>query len=220
MLDRFKISFVFILFYFPFIFLLLIPSNSIFLRPHDLHLDICTKLKLSFVCEPPSVTLAVIKPDGMLYQDQIMEIIEQNGFQVIQDKTIQLSTEQVAEWYFDKQEASYFPSLVKYLTERGPIRALQLQRIDAIKGLRRLIGPTNPNVARQSFPKSIRALYGMNIQENAIHASDSKESAEREIRLLFYGLTGLTGTGGGGTQQGAVVEESMIPIVTHTRHLN
>jgi nucleoside-diphosphate kinase len=212
MLDCFKISFIFVLFYFPFLFLLLIPSNSIFLRPQDLHLEICTKLKLPFVCEPPSVTLAVIKPDGMSYVNAIMEIIEENGFQVIHDKTIQLSTQQVRQWYFDKQEASYYPSLVHYLTTRGPVRVLLLSRMDAIPALRRLIGPTNPDIARQSFPKSIRALYGTNIQENAIHASDSQESAKGEFNLFF-------GAAGDFTGSNTVAEESLIPIVTNTRHL-
>jgi nucleoside-diphosphate kinase len=131
------------------------------------------------------MTLAIIKPDGMLYEDQIMEIIQENGFKVLQDKTImKLSDETISEWYFDKHEESYYPSLMEYL-QRGPVRVLSLSRMNAIPTLRTLIGPTNPNLARQLFPKSIRAFYGTNIQENSIHASDSKASAEREYKLFF-----------------------------------
>lgn len=184
MFDSIKVLFVLVLFYFPFLFLILIPSNSIFLRPEDLQDDICLKLALPFLCEAPSVTLAVIKPDGMSHENQIKTIIEENGFRVLEDKTEELAVKQVSTWYSDKQEEPYYPSLVQYLT-RGPIRVLLLSRRKAIPKLRDLIGPTNPDIARQSFPKSIRALYGTNIQENAIHASDSKESAEREIKFFF-----------------------------------
>ncbi|KAG2201855.1 hypothetical protein INT47_004412 [Mucor saturninus] len=184
MFESIKVLFVLILFYFPFFFLVLIPSNSIFLRPEDLQDDICTKLALPFLCDEPSVTLAVIKPDGMSHESQIKAIIEENGFKIINDKTEKLDVEQVSAWYSDKQEEPYYPSLVEYLT-RGPIRVLALSRRKAVPKLRDLIGPTNPDMARQSFPKTIRALYGTDIQENAIHASDSRESAEKEIKFFF-----------------------------------
>lgn len=184
MFDSLKVLFVLILFYFPFLFLVLIPSNSIFLRPEDLQDDICSKLALPFLCEAPSVTLAVIKPDGMSHENQIREMIEQHGFKIIHDKTEQLAVDQVSAWYSDKQGEAYYPSLVQYLT-RAPIRVFVLSRRKAVPKLRTLIGPTNPDIARQTFPKSIRALYGTDIQENAVHASDSKESAEKEIKFFF-----------------------------------
>ncbi|KAI8092027.1 nucleoside diphosphate kinase [Thamnidium elegans] len=160
MLTSLKVAFVLVLFYFPFIFLALVP----------------------LVCQT-SVTLAVIKPDGMAHQTEIIDTLKNEGFKIVKDKTTQFSPEQVSVWYQDKVEESYYPSLVQYLT-RGPIRILELERIKAVPKLRSLIGPTNPLLARQSFPKSIRALYGTNIQENTIHASDSEQSAEREIRFL------------------------------------
>ncbi|KAI7885964.1 nucleoside diphosphate kinase [Mucor mucedo] len=120
----------------------------------------------------------------MSHESQIKAIIEENGFKIINDKTEKLDVEQVSAWYSDKQEEPYYPSLVEYLT-RGPIRVLALSRRKAVPKLRDLIGPTNPDMARQSFPKTIRALYGTDIQENAIHASDSRESAEKEIKFFF-----------------------------------
>lgn len=181
MLTSLKVAFVLVLFYFPFFFLALIPSNSIFLRPQDLRETVCSKISLPLVCQT-SVTLAVIKPDGIAHQTEILSMLTAEGFNILNDKTTQLTEEDVSVWYADKVQESYYPSLVQYLT-RGPIRILELERIRAIPKLRSLIGPTNPLVARQSFPKSIRALYGTNIQENTIHASDSEQSAEREIRF-------------------------------------
>ncbi|OBZ89631.1 putative nucleoside diphosphate kinase 5 [Choanephora cucurbitarum] len=129
--------------------------------------------------------MIVIKPDGMAYQEQITNILQQHKFKVVRDKTLSLSKDQVDQWYYDKHEAQYYPSLVRYLTERGPIRVMQLSRIEAISYLRQLIGPTDPQKARQLVPQSIRALYGTNIQENAVHASDSIDSAQRELQLFF-----------------------------------
>ncbi|KAI8073439.1 nucleoside diphosphate kinase, partial [Gilbertella persicaria] len=129
-------------------------------------------------------TMAIIKPDGMAHQDHIIAILRHHGFEIKHDKIVQLSRDHIDQWYFDKHDASYYPSLVSYLTERGPVRVMQLTRIEAIPYLRQLIGPTNPEIARELFPKSIRALYGTNVQENAIHASDSIEAVQREFNIF------------------------------------
>ncbi|CAO3657203.1 unnamed protein product [Mucor hiemalis] len=113
------------------------------------------------------------------------DMITGDGFKIKNDKTIeQLSLDQVSAWYYDKQNEAYYPSLVTYL-QRGPVRVLTLERIEAVPQLRQLIGPTDPQKARHSSPRSIRALYGTNIQENAIHASDSLASVEREADIFF-----------------------------------
>lgn len=189
MLNSIKVAFVLVLFYFPFLFLILIPSNSIFLRPQELKDNLCSRINLPVVChnssvgKSSSVTLAVIKPDGMAHQEEILKMIQGEGLKIISDRTTQLDEAQVSIWYQDKQTETYYPSLVQYLT-RGPIRILVLKGKNAVPKLRSLIGPTNPDLARQSFPKSVRALYGANIQENVIHASDSEQSAKREIEFL------------------------------------
>ena len=72
-----------------------------------------------------------------------------------------------------------------YVTS-GPIVAIELMRVDAIKKWRQLLGPTDPLVARADFPMSIRAKYGKDVTKNAAHGSDSTESAER-VRLHFIG---------------------------------
>jgi nucleoside diphosphate kinase len=186
--DYVKVSFILVLFYFPFLFLLLVPTNSYLanITPTELHETLCSYLSpISILqCKPPSMTIAVIKPDGMSHQQDIIDILKNHHFKTKYDKTLHLTPEQVAEWYYDKHDASYYPELVAYLT-RSDIRVLQLTRIDAVAQLRKLIGPTDSVKARQLFPKSIRALYGTDMQENAIHASDSDLSAEREFNLFF-----------------------------------
>ena len=72
-----------------------------------------------------------------------------------------------------------------YITS-GPVVAIELMRVDAIKKWRQLLGPTDPLVARADFPMSIRAKFGKDVTNNAAHGSDSTESAER-VRLHFLG---------------------------------
>ncbi|EIE88403.1 hypothetical protein RO3G_13114 [Rhizopus delemar RA 99-880] len=125
--------------------------------------------------------MIILTPSAQSYplsvQDPSSRWLSSNRM-VIQDKTLQLSEEEVAIWYADKHEAPYYRDLVNYLT-RGPIRVIVLSRVYAISGLRNLIGPTKPQ------PNTIRGLYGTNVQENAIHASDSKAAARREINFFF-----------------------------------
>ncbi|CAO0792204.1 unnamed protein product [Mucor circinelloides] len=191
--EYLKLSIFLILFYGPFIFFLLIPNNSYFahLSIKQIQYEICSRLPVGFAqhknifdCKPPSMTVAIIKPDGMPHQQDIISQLQGHGFSIKYDKTLNATTDQIKEWYFDKQDASYYPELERYLT-RSEIRVMQLWRIEAIPYLRQFIGPTNPDTARQLYPKSIRALYGTNVQENAIHASDSEESAEREFNIFF-----------------------------------
>lgn len=187
--DYVKVSFILVLFYFPFLFLFLVPTNSFLanIAPAEVHDTICSHLSPIAVlqCKPPSMTIAVIKPDGMLHQQDIMDILKQHHFKIKHDITLHLTPELVAEWYYDKQEASYYPELVNYLT-RSEVRVMQLSRMGAVTQLRKLIGPTDSVKARLLFPKSIRALYGTDMQENAVHASDSDLSAEREFHLFFH----------------------------------
>ncbi|KAG0171503.1 NME NM23 member 5 [Apophysomyces sp. BC1034] len=169
----------------PFLFLLCVPSNSL-ANKEDIKYEICQYLPQAVqnVACPLEQTLAVIKPDGMASQSLVMAMIKQRGFNVLAEKQVQLSPAAVAEWYHDKIGRDFYPSLEAYLT-RGPCYAIILQRVDAIKGLRRLVGPTNPEQARQVAPRSVRAHIGTSIQENAIHASDSGEAFRREKKLLF-----------------------------------
>ncbi|KAI8086165.1 nucleoside diphosphate kinase [Halteromyces radiatus] len=130
-------------------------------------------------------TIAVIKPDGFNHATAIKSILtKQYDFVIVNSKVRTLEKGTVERWYHDKLNQSYFPSLQRYLT-RGPVEILLLERVDAIHGLRSLVGPTDPERARQLSPHSIRALFGTNVQENAVHASDSDGAVLLEKSLLL-----------------------------------
>ncbi|ORX56308.1 nucleoside diphosphate kinase [Hesseltinella vesiculosa] len=187
MTPVFSIVLVLFLLYFPFLFIIFIPSQSI-LHSDDRHYEICQFLISHHLQSIPycrkETSLAVIKPDGIRYQANIKQMLREHGFTIMKKKRQNLSDDKVDLWYADKRNQSYYPSLKTYLTS-GPIETLLVERVDAVSGLRRLIGPTDPHVARRVAPKSIRSLYGSTIQENAIHASDSWDSVAFERSLLL-----------------------------------
>ncbi|KAF6769163.1 hypothetical protein AHF37_12565 [Paragonimus kellicotti] len=124
------------------------------------------------------------KPDAVVVADEIEEKILQNGFFIIQKRRVQLSPEQASEFYAEHYGKMFFPSLVSYMSS-GPIVVLVLAKENAIATWRELIGPTNSIKAKSIAPLSIRALYGTDDQQNAVHGSDSFTSAEKEIRFFF-----------------------------------
>lgn len=190
----FQTLLVLFLFYSPFAFIVFIPAKTL-LHSHQKKYDACQTLELWFSSLPvwplleqslcrKEQTLAVIKPDGFNQATDIMKQLQSNQFNLIDIKTTTLTTSTVTEWYHAKRNESYYPSLERYLI-RGPVQVLILERVDAIAGLRRLIGPTDPHLARQVAPRSIRALFGTDVQENAIHASDSLATFKAEKMLLM-----------------------------------
>merc|ERR1712079_414860 len=78
----------------------------------------------------------------------------------------------------------FFDDLIEFMTS-GPVLAMKLEKADAIKGWRTLMGPTNFEVAKEQAPQSIRALYASSMTKNASHGSDSVESAKRELEFHF-----------------------------------
>merc|ERR1712154_17838 len=107
-----------------------------------------------------------------------------HGFIIVESKQIHLTELQAKEFYEEHAQRSFYMDLVKYMIS-GPVLAMKLKKPNAIKEWRQLIGNTDPKKARQTHPNSIRALYGTNIQNNAVHGSESKESALREINFFF-----------------------------------
>lgn len=85
------------------------------------------------------------------------------------------------------RERPFFGELVEFMTS-GPVVAMVLEGEDAIRRVREIIGPTDSNEARKVAPNSIRALFGTDKGKNAVHASDSKESADYEIPFIFSQL--------------------------------
>lgn len=128
-------------------------------------------------------TFALLKP-GVLQRRIVGELLsrlEKSGFRIIACKLLQVSRDVAETHYAEHREKSFYPSLVEYM-ESSPSIAMVLEREDAIASLRKLAGATDP---AKAAPGTIRADYAIVTQKNIIHASDSPESAEREINLFF-----------------------------------
>lgn len=128
-------------------------------------------------------TLTIIKPDSMVAGNagRILAHLEQEGFSIVALRRIRLSEAQARAFYAVHRQRPFFNSLVRFMTE-CPVIVVALEREDAISHLRRVMGATN---SQEAEPGTIRALYGTDIERNAIHGSDSPESAESELRFFF-----------------------------------
>ncbi|OON14942.1 nucleoside diphosphate kinase family protein, partial [Opisthorchis viverrini] len=144
---------------------------------------------------PIERTLAIIKPEAIRFSDEIEEKILQNQFFIIQKRRVHLTPEQASELYAEHYGKMFFPSLVSYMSS-GPISVLVLAKDNAVMSWQKLIGPANSVKARSLVPTSLRALYGTDDQQNALHGSDSIASAEKEIRFFFQdsSLTNAAGS--------------------------
>jgi nucleoside-diphosphate kinase len=128
-------------------------------------------------------TFVMFKP-GVLQRRVVGELItriERKGFNVIALKQMRITADHAKRHYAEHKEKPFFASLVDYITS-GPVIAFVLERPDAVRVLRSLIGSTNPDNAQ---PGTIRGDFGVSTEKNLIHASDSPESAKREIALFF-----------------------------------
>ena len=128
-------------------------------------------------------TFSIIKPDAVAdgHAGEILTMLEQAGFRIVGMRMVKLSQSQAEGFYAVHRERPFFPSLVKFMTE-GRIVALALEREDAVKKLREVMGATNPANAAAG---TIRKLYAESIERNCIHGSDAPETAETELRFFF-----------------------------------
>ena len=131
-------------------------------------------------------TLALIKPDALSKSEEVLDVIRNNGFTVLQKRRVRLSPEEASDLYAEHYGKLFFPSLIAYMSS-GPILALVLAKENAIADWRKLLGPTSSKRARQEDPESLRAKYGTDDTRNGLHGSDSQYSAEKEIRFIFPG---------------------------------
>ncbi|KAG4101580.1 nucleoside diphosphate kinase 5-like protein [Neocallimastix lanati (nom. inval.)] len=129
-------------------------------------------------------TLVIIKPDAIEYANQIEWAIIDAGFTILNKSRILLTDEQVFEFYKDYEENENFNKLVEYMTS-GPIIVMILSKKDAVNALLECLGPSDPEVAREQNPKSLRAKYGKDAFYNGIHCSSSYEEARKEIGFFF-----------------------------------
>jgi len=128
-------------------------------------------------------TLSIIKPDAVAasHAGAILSMIEEAGFRILGARMLRLRPEQAREFYGVHRGKPFYESLVAFMTE-GPVIVLALERENAIAALREAMGATDPSVAAAG---AIRARFGVSIERNAIHGSDSPETAEAELRFFF-----------------------------------
>ena len=128
-------------------------------------------------------TLAIIKPDAVAagQAGQILSMIEQSGFRICGLKMKRLSEREAEGFYAVHRERPFFNGLVKFMTE-GPVVAMVLEREDAIRKWREVMGATNPANAAEG---TIRQRFAASIERNAVHGSDAPETAAVEIPFFF-----------------------------------
>lgn len=131
-------------------------------------------------------TFTMIKPDAMEkgYQGAIIDRIVKEGFRLVAMKLTKLTPEKAGEFYAIHKEKPFYGELVSYMS-RGPIIAAILEKENAVASFRELIGATNPVNAAEG---TIRKLFAVSIEENAVHGSDSDENAKIEGDFFFSGL--------------------------------
>ena len=128
-------------------------------------------------------TLSIIKPDAVERNliDEIKKIFTKNNLNIKEDKKIHLTKEEAAEFYKVHQSKPFYDDLCSYLSS-GPIVAMILEGKNAVLFNRQLMGATDPKKAED---KTIRKLYGISIDKNSVHGSDSIENAKKEIDFFF-----------------------------------
>ena len=134
-------------------------------------------------------TLIIIKPDAVQKKavGKILDRFLEEGFEIKALKMFRFTEEQAKQFYIVHKDRPFYGELVEFMTS-GPVVAAVLEGENAIQRVREIIGPTDSEEARKTAPNSIRALFGTDKGKNAIHASDSKESANYEIPFIFSGL--------------------------------
>ena len=128
-------------------------------------------------------TLSIIKPDAVErnLEGEIKELFKNNGFQILQEKKIQIEKSEAEKFYKVHETKPFYNDLCEYLSS-GPIVVMVLEKDNAIKGNRKLMGATNPKDAEEG---TIRKKYGISIDKNSVHGSDSVENAKTEIEFFF-----------------------------------
>ena len=135
------------------------------------------------VNENVEVTFGMIKPDAVeaCNTGKIIDLIEKNGFTILCLSKVMLEEEHAKAFYEVHKEKPFFKELVEFICE-GPVVAMALMKENAIKDWRELMGATNPAEAKEG---TIRKLFGTSITNNAVHGSDSSETAAEEIQFFF-----------------------------------
>ena len=128
-------------------------------------------------------TLSIIKPDAVERNltEEIKSIFKKNNLKIINSKKIHITKDEAAEFYKVHQSKPFYNDLCTYLSS-GPIVAMILEGENAIQTNRKIMGATDPKNAEKN---TIRELFGISIDKNSVHGSDSNDNAKKEIDFFF-----------------------------------
>ena len=128
-------------------------------------------------------TLSIIKPDAVerKLENEIKNIFVKNNFEIIKEKKVQLDKKDAEQFYKVHETKPFYNDLCNYLSS-GPVLVMVLKKENAIAENRKIMGATNPVEAEEG---TIRKMFGISIDKNSVHGSDSKENAEKEINFFF-----------------------------------
>ena len=128
-------------------------------------------------------TLSIIKPDAVErnLENEIKEMFRKKGFSILKEKKIQIEKLEAEKFYKVHETKPFYSDLCAYLSS-GPIVVMILEKDNAVLGNRELMGATNPKDAEEG---TIRKKYGISIDKNSVHGSDSIENAKIEIDFFF-----------------------------------
>ena len=128
-------------------------------------------------------TLSIIKPDAVErnLDNEIKQMFIKNGFNIFKEKKIQIEKSEAEKFYKVHETKPFYSDLCSYLSS-GPIIAMILEKKNAVIDNRKLMGATNPKEADEN---TIRKLYGISIDKNSVHGSDSVDNAKQEINFFF-----------------------------------
>mgnify|MGYP002025955317 CR=1 FL=1 len=128
-------------------------------------------------------TLSIIKPDAVErnLDEKIKSIFVKEGFKIVKEKKIKLEKDDAEKFYKVHETKPFYKDLCEYLSS-GPVVAMVLEKEDAVSSNRRIMGATDPKNAEDG---TIRKQFGISIDKNSVHGSDSIENAKKEINFFF-----------------------------------
>lgn len=128
-------------------------------------------------------TFVMVKPDGVQRGliGEVIQRFEKKGLRVVATKMLDVTKERAAEHYAEHEGKEFYEPLMDYITS-GPVVVMALKGDSAISLVRKMVGKTDP---KEADPGTIRGDFGIDVGRNIIHASDSEQSAERELGLFF-----------------------------------
>ena len=128
-------------------------------------------------------TLSIIKPDAIErnLENKIKDMFIKNNFMIVKEKKVKLEKKDAEQFYKVHETKPFYNDLCNYLSS-GPVLVMVLKKNNAIAENRKLMGATNP---QDADPGTIRKEFGISIDKNSVHGSDSRENAEKEINFFF-----------------------------------